>query len=170
MLDLLLHPAAYAEDQQYSKLILSTHVIHRGFNLGAIVGIGASLARTGYYKARPSKATFPIPYGSTPLSQTLRFAARGGLFGLAFGALALGGRMYSKSLIEWQDRSWRLLQHSTQNQTDHWSLIGAGLGVIAHAALYRSASTPMRLFGAGALGSSSAIVLMMISRGFKSEL
>jgi hypothetical protein len=159
MLDLLLVPAAYVEDQPYSKMILTTHVLHRGFNMGAIVGIGASLATTTVYKLRNK----PGLNATSTLPRTLLFAARGGMFGLGLGALALGGRMYSKSLIEWQDRSWRLLQHPTQNQTDHFSLIGAGIGIAAQAFVYQS-RTPRALLGAAALGSSAAIVLMLVSR------
>lgn len=158
MLDLFLSPAAYAEDQPHSHLILGTHVIHRGFNLGAMIGIGSSLAVHSYRKLNKSPSYTP----SNLFSQTLTGAARGGMVGLGFGVLAVTGRMYSKDLIEWQDRSWRLLHHPTQNQTDHWSAFGAATGAIG-GAMYNT-TTPRALLGGAALGSSAAIVIMLAYR------
>jgi hypothetical protein len=155
MLDLFIPPAAFAEDQPYSRLILSVHVIHRGFNMGAILGIGSSLAINTFRKVRKPGYTYS-------LAHTLQFAARGGLIGLGFGALALTGRMYSKELIEWQDRSWRLLQHSTQNQTDHWSVAGATVGALT-SVVYK-ATTARALMGGAAMGSSAAIIAMLAYR------
>lgn len=160
MLDLLIEPAPYAEDQPYSRFILGTHVIHRGFNMGAIIGTAASLSVASYGKLR--KPGFQYSFG-----KTLRYASRGGLYGLGFGALALTGRMYNAETIGWQDRSWRLLQHPTQNETDHWSLAGASIGAITTAA-YRSTS-PRALLGGASVGSAAAIVAMMVTRGLRGE-
>ncbi|UZJ55798.1 hypothetical protein CBS101457_005118 [Exobasidium rhododendri] len=162
MLDLLFTPAAYAEDQPHSRLILSVHVIHRGFNLGSFVGITSSLAIASFQKLR-AKPGLTSPH---LFSNSLKFASRGGLIGLGFGAVALTGRMYSKDLIEWQDRSWRLLQHPTQNQTDYWSIAGAGVGVFVTGVVYK-AVTPRALFGGAAIGSSSAIIAMLAYRALR---
>jgi hypothetical protein len=160
MLDLLIAPAAFAEDQPYSRLILGIHVIHRGFNLGSFIGVTSSLALGAFSKARSR----PFSFSTT----TIRYAARGGLLGLGFGALALTGRMYSRDLIEWQDRSWRLLQHPTQNQTDHWSVAGAGAGALWGAVAQRATvAGPRALMGGAAIGSSSAIVAMMAYRAMR---
>lgn len=164
MLDLFMKPAAYAEEQTYSQLILGTHVLHRGFNMGAILGTAASLSVASYSRLRKPGYVYSF-------SHTLRYASRGSVFGLGFAALALTGRMYDKELIEWQDRSWRLLQHPTQNQTDHWSLAGAALGLLTMAA-YRTgpAPSPRFLLGGAAVGSSAAIIAMMVYRGARGEL
>lgn len=159
MLELIVPPADYAEDQEYGRLVLGVHVLHRGFNMGAIIGIASSLAVSTVRRVR--KPGYQYAFG-----HTLRFAARGGLYGLGLGGLALAGRMYSRDLIEWQDRSWRLLRHPTQNQTDDWSLAGASAGMVAAAAMYRAAM-PRALVGGAALGSSAAIVAMLAVRSIR---
>lgn len=132
-MDLFIRPTLHAEDLPYSRLILGVHVIHRGFDAWSLIGVGSALGVSGF-KAIQSRAKgnpSSIPTMSSPLlSRIVRYSSRTGLFGLAFGAIFLTGVMYNKSLIEWQDRSWRLLHNSGQNQTDHWSFAGATLGAI----------------------------------------
>lgn len=157
-MDLVLKQAAYAEEQPYSRAILITHVIHRGFNMWSILGTGATLAWAGY-KRPPLSTLYPT---------LLAGAARGGIFGLGFGALAVTGRMWGRDLVEWQDRSWRLLGHATQNSTDHWSLVGAAAGAVASGTVYESTAKQLsmgtRLMGGAALGSTLGIVAMLVSR------
>lgn len=160
-MDLFFTPAAYAEDQANSKLILGVHVIHRGFNQGSFLGIGTSLATTTIRKMRKPG------YHFCSLSNLIRFASRGGLFGVGLGTIMLGGKMYNKDLIEWQDRSWRILDHFTQNQTDHWILTGATIGMVIQG-LYRSRN-PRALVGGAAMGSSAGIVVMLAYRAINGE-
>jgi hypothetical protein len=38
--------------------------------------------------------------------------------------------MRGREEIEWQDRSWRLLENEGQLETDDWTVVGAGAGAI----------------------------------------
>jgi len=110
--------SAYAEDQPYSYTILTTHVLHRGFTSGALVGSFIGLGR--HLIRRPAQ----------PLAVTvLRSTGFGAAFGTGFLALGLAGRMWDKTPIEWADRSWRLLENKGQVEVDDWSLGGAALGI-----------------------------------------
>lgn len=166
-MDFFFAPAAYAEDQANSKIILGVHVLHRGFNLGSMLGIGASLATMTFQKMRSTSGLIHI---YSPLSNTIQFASKGGIYGVGLGAIMLAGRMYDKDLIEWQDRSWRLLNHSTQIQTDEFSLVGAIIGYNLQT-VYRSTypKAPRALFGGAAMGSSAAIVAMLAYRAISGE-
>ena len=44
-------------------------------------------------------------------------------------AVGLPMMMRGRELIEWQDRSWRLLANAGQVEVDNWSLLGAAVGV-----------------------------------------
>ncbi|CUS13837.1 unnamed protein product [Tuber aestivum] len=112
------HPD-YAEDQPYSRTILTTHVLHRGANVGAAFGALYGAARYGL-SAHARKL---------PLATSMVQASGVGVV-LATGvaALALSGRMYGRQGIEWQDRSWRLLENRPQNGIDEWSASGALVG------------------------------------------
>lgn len=76
--------------------------------------------------------------------------------------LALAGRMYGREEIEWKDRSWRLLENKSQNQTDEWSAAGMVGGAVVGATAGRSvgvASWRAAMGGAGA-GSVLGVVVM----------
>jgi len=80
-------------------------------------------------------------------------------------ALALAGRMYDKTQIEWADRSWRLLENKGQVEVDNWSLGGAALGA---AGAYFSPSVAKMgwrgLLGASGLGSLAGVGGYMVYR------
>lgn len=48
-------------------------------------------------------------------------------------AIMLPARMWGRERIEWQDRSWRLLENRGQLAVDDWSLGGTVLGVVGMA-------------------------------------
>ncbi len=60
-------------------------------------------------------------------ARVLRSAGVGSLWGIGFLAVGLVGRMWGRTEIEWQDRSWRLLENRGQVETDDWTL-GGGCG------------------------------------------
>jgi len=112
------HPD-YAEDQPYSHIILTTHVLHRGANLGAALGAlygGARFVLSAHARKSPLAAS------------VIRGAGVGVVAATGLAAVALSWRMYGRQKIEWQDRSWRLLENKPQNKIDEWSASGALVG------------------------------------------
>ncbi|KAF3008868.1 hypothetical protein E8E13_011009 [Curvularia kusanoi] len=106
------------------------------------------------------------PAGSSiVLSRLLLGSGRGLVLGAVAGAAMTWGRMRGKEEIEWQDRSWRLLENKGEVQTD-WETIGAtGVGAVAGAAAARRGAIPLSagraaLGGAG-LGLGSGILFMI---------
>ncbi|KAI9328955.1 hypothetical protein BDR26DRAFT_1012037 [Obelidium mucronatum] len=135
-MDQLFEVAAYTEDQKNSHLILHVHVAHRAVNaLSAVTTLGL-MARS----VLGGKKTVPL------MASVLRGNAVAVLLGVAGSAAMVEMKMQDKQPIEWQDRSWRLLNNKLQNQIDVWSAGGALTG--------------MALFGlrAGAKGHGGAFV------------
>jgi len=115
------HPP-YAEDQPHTTAILTTHVLLRGFQLGAAVGPIAAPIRYRILRRAPS----PPPFLPTLLHTTSSSA----FVGTGILALALVGRMWGREDIEWKDRAWRLLENEGQVEVDTWS----GVGMVGGAA------------------------------------
>lgn len=64
--------------------------------------------------------------------------------------------MYGRELIEWQDRSWRLLENRGQVEMDDWTYIGMGAGVVA--ALGTGSLKGLGVRGVlGAMGAGSVV-------------
>ncbi|KAH8590965.1 hypothetical protein B0O99DRAFT_663872 [Bisporella sp. PMI_857] len=125
------HPP-YAEDQPLSHTILYVHVLTRGLQTGALLGLGAS-SLTLPLRRIPSLA----PRLSTrPAAMLLlRGSGVGGVVGVGAMAAMMPFYMKGKEEIEWQDRSWRLLENKGQVECDDWTY--AGILVGAGAALRR---------------------------------
>lgn len=45
--------------------------------------------------------------------------------------VAIPGRMWGREEIEWQDRSWRLLENKGQVECDDWTYAGMAAGALA---------------------------------------
>lgn len=144
------HPD-YAEDQPLYRTILTTHVLYRGFQTGALVGSAVGASRYAYQSVfrKPASATVgvhtPPSVGSTAtaaaagarplfLPTLLRSAGVGAAVGTGALAVTLVARMWGREEIEWRDRSWRLLENKGQKEVDSLSLVGA-LGGAAAVAL-----------------------------------
>ncbi|MCJ1421311.1 hypothetical protein MMC32_007674 [Xylographa parallela] len=127
---------AYAEDQPLAHTILTTHVFFRGFQSGAAVGLLLGSARHSLSLLRqrrnpPSLSQLYAPARLAFLPATIvRSTAVGAVVGTAVMAVALPGRMWGREEIEWQDRSWRLLENKGQQEVDAWGIIGAGVGAL----------------------------------------
>ncbi|KAK2603461.1 hypothetical protein QQS21_004321 [Conoideocrella luteorostrata] len=115
---------SYAEDQPLPYTILTTHVLTRGFQTGSLIGLTA----TGIRQAIP-----PLRRPGIMSQRILLSSSTGSLVGLGLITLALGGRMYGRERIEWQDRSWRLLENRGQVEMDDWTYLGMGAGAVAAA-------------------------------------
>jgi hypothetical protein len=123
MLSSIVPRAEYAEDQAYYKSILTTHVLYRGFQSGAVLGVGIGFARALILRRRGN----PIKYPST----LLRSMGVWGITGTALMVVGLPIMMMNKENIEWRDRSYRLLANQPQEEVDNWTLAGSALGGIA---------------------------------------
>lgn len=112
------------EDQPYPHLILTTHVFTRAAQAGSLVGIGlgsgALLVRQ--FRKLPS---------ATLATTIVRSAGVGSVIGIGILAAGLPIRMWGRERIEWQDRSWRLLENKGQLECDDWTYPGMALGFAA---------------------------------------
>ena len=137
--------SAYAEDQRLARTILSTHVLHRGFQSGALVGSAVGAGRWALARWRTGAAAGIAP-------ALLRPVGFGAAVGTGLMIVGLPARMWGREEIEWQDRSWRLLENEGQVQVDRWSVAGSLAG--AATAAWRAPA--VRSFGwrgwAGAVG------------------
>ncbi|MCJ1356567.1 MAG: hypothetical protein MMC33_006562 [Icmadophila ericetorum] len=139
--------APYAEDQPYAHTILWTHTLYRGFQTGATIGILTGATRAAFF-SRPVASAIAVSFWPHFSTTVLRHAGIGSLVGTALMVIAVPLRMRGREEIEWQDRSWRLLENKHQVEVDDFSLLGMAGGAAA-AALAR----PMGSLLSGTLGS-----------------
>ncbi|KXT07507.1 hypothetical protein AC579_2172 [Pseudocercospora musae] len=146
--------AAYAEEQPYPHALLYSHVLYRGFQTGATLGLGSVALQSAY--------------GSVPRAAILPITGRWALITTTLMVPATHGRMYGREEIEWKDRSWRLLENEGQVETDDWSLVGTLAG--AAASLRRSAveetggTRVLRVAGGAGVGSMIGVAGYMLWR------
>ena len=108
----------YAEDQPYSKAILTAHVVDRAFQSGAAIGFTTGVIRSLIRKqALATTILAPTGYGA--------------LIGAGLMVPLLPYYMKDKTDIEWKDRSWRLLENEGQKEVDDWTSVGLVGGTIA---------------------------------------
>lgn len=144
------HPS-YAEDQALSKTILTTHVVVRTITLSTLVACGITTARQVIPFLRPKATTTALA------PRLMRSASTGTVAALGIGALMTLGRMYGRQEIEWQDRSWRLLENRGQVETDDWTVAGAVVGALVAGRAARGLGWRGVVGGAG-LGSVGGMV------------
>lgn len=138
---------SYAEDQPVPHVVLATHVLTRALAAGSLAGLGVAAARQAVPAwRRPGGAPALVSH------RILGASSAGALWGLGVGAAALAGRMYGRELVEWQDRSWRLLENRGQLEMDDWTYLGMGAGVAAAWA----AGSLKGLGGRGVMGAVGA--------------
>lgn len=157
--------AEYAENQEFPRVILYTHVIHRMVNLSTGIAVISTGARFAYRKLRPPSDPTKVAILQQSITKSLVSASyKSMLIGPAVGAIATTLLMRNKALIEWQDRSWRLLSNNGQNLTDKWSLgglvIGGALGTVV-SRRYKI-SLPKAVTGSAGLGCLAGLTCMMI--------
>jgi hypothetical protein len=116
----------YAEDQPLAVPILTTHVLTRGFQCGAVIG---PIAGTVRHSLSPSLRAS----GQSLSTAILRSAGWSSIVSTGVLAVALAARMHGREHIEWADRSWCLLENKGQVEVDDWSLGGAVVGGLATA-------------------------------------
>lgn len=149
----------FAEDQPHPTAILTTHVLFRGFQTGAMLGPVVATAQRLYLSRRnPSKI---MPF----LPAVIRATGTSAIVGTGLLALALVGRMWGREDIEWRDRSWRLLENKGQVEVDTWSLIGTGLGPLGLLFTQGGRGVGWKMFvGSAGLGGTAGVIGYMIWR------
>lgn len=119
----------YAEDQPLSRTILTTHVIARAITASALISAGITTTRQLVPAFRPKVTDLSLA------PRLLRSASTGTLVAVGLGAAMTVGRMQGRDEIEWQDRSWRLLENKGQVETDDWTVAGMAAGAAVGAAV-----------------------------------
>ncbi|KAK6827021.1 hypothetical protein RU639_004564 [Aspergillus parasiticus] len=142
----------YAEDQPFPKLVLTGHVLDRSFQAGAFLGSTTGLIRIGLLAYQPTSnnkfyTRFIIPPGSTPATLLMRSTGTGAVLGLGAMAAMLPYYLVKWEPIEWQDRSWRLLENPGQVEVDTWGFVGAVLGVTGLVVMARRNGRMFQLTG-----------------------
>ncbi|PIG80178.1 hypothetical protein AARAC_005561 [Aspergillus arachidicola] len=142
----------YAEDQPFPKLVLTGHVLDRSFQAGAFLGSTTGLIRIGLLAYQPTSSNkfytrFIIPPGSTPATLLMRSTGTGAVIGLGAMAAMLPYYLVKWEPIEWQDRSWRLLENPGQVEVDTWGFVGAVLGVTGLVVMARRNGRMFQLTG-----------------------
>lgn len=133
--------SGYAEDQHLAKTILTTHIVTRSITTGTIIGMGVVGIRQ-IIKPTTNKALW---------DKFLIGSSRGILAVSSLAALGLVARMWGRDKIEWQDRSWRLMENEGQLETDDWTY--AGMAAAACFAIFRGKTGPARLGWQGINGA-----------------
>ncbi|KAG9234734.1 hypothetical protein BJ875DRAFT_460754 [Amylocarpus encephaloides] len=118
---------AYAEDQPYSHSILWVHVLTRAISTGTVVGTGITSTS---YLLRQFKILSPSPLSSTFTGTLLRSQGVGAVVATGLLVVGLPVRMAGRTEIEWQDRSWRLLENKWQVECDDWTYAGMAGGAM----------------------------------------
>lgn len=155
---------SFAEDQPLAKTILTTHVATRAVTTGTIIGMGITLTRQLIPSLR-SKSTKPF---ATRLLATTSVSI---LYTLGICGVGLVGRMWGREDIEWQDRSWRLLESKGQVEVDDWTYQGmaaaSATALVGKLRAPESAVATMGwkgLVGAAGLGSVGGVMGYMAWR------
>ena len=145
----------YAEDQPYARTILTTHVLDRGFQSGAVIGLGIGAVRS-LVRRQPIATAI------------LRSTGLGAIIGTALMIPGLPFYMWNTSDIEWQDRSWRLLENEGQKEVDDWTSVGFVGGALATARseAFRQARSGrwLKLIGGTAVGELLGVAGYMVWR------
>lgn len=148
---------SFVEDQPLSKTLLSTHVLYRGFQTGAILSPAFTFPR--YYLSKSPKP--PL------LPLLLKNSGRGALIGTGVLTFGLVGRLWGKTEIEWKDRAWRLLENEWQMEVDDFSVVGSLVGVGVGLVGMRRGRVPVgrgMVLGSAAVGNVVGVGAYMIWR------
>lgn len=173
------HPT-HAEDQPYAKSLLYIHVFHRGFEAGGLIGSlygSYKLYRHSHKIQQPSSAPAPALTSALIKNTGMRTifyptVARSSLIGAGATMLLLTGRMWGAEDVEWQDRSWRLLENEGQVMHDLYADVGAGVGAAAGVASVVASRLPVSVMvrevvGRAGLGAVLGFVGCEVVRGYK---
>lgn len=153
MTSLFPHPS-HAEDQPNARTILYLHVLRAStmtFSFLSVPLTALSLLTT-HLRKQPLAPRHA-------LSLLLRNSARGLVIGALAGPAMTWARMRGREEVEWQDRSWRLLENQGEVRTD-WETMGAAGAAAARRGVVVLGVGRAALGGAG-LGLGSGVLFMV---------
>jgi hypothetical protein len=159
MTSLFPHPS-HAEDQPNARTILYLHVLRASTMTFSFL----SMPLTGLTLLTTHLRNQPLAPRHA-LSLLLRNSARGIVIGALAGPAMTWARMRGREEVEWQDRSWRLLENQGEVRTD-WETVGAaGVGAVAGAAAARRGMVVLGMgraaLGGAGLGLGSGVLFMV---------
>ncbi|KAF2646995.1 hypothetical protein K491DRAFT_615504 [Lophiostoma macrostomum CBS 122681] len=158
--------AAYAEDQHSAHAILYLHVTRAAAMAGSFLSLITAPVSALVWPAR-SLASHKLPFATALLPRLLIHSSRGLVVGSIAGVLMTWGRMRGKEEIEWQDRSWRLLENEGEKRTDWWTFGGTSVGAVAGLLAARRGRIPVPVgraaLGGAGVGMNAGIAYMVYS-------
>ncbi|KAL6406837.1 hypothetical protein AUP68_09645 [Ilyonectria robusta] len=143
------HPP-YAEDQPLPRTFMTVHILTRAVVSGSL--LATVIAGAG--QLIPSWR-LPLPQFTSRLLHA-SFATTLVTMGLSEAFMLF--YMRDREEIEWQDRSWRLLESETQRGIDDWTYVGMAAGP---AMVLASKGTTLGLaatLGASGLGANVGVM------------
>ncbi|KAF9698578.1 hypothetical protein EKO04_003815 [Ascochyta lentis] len=159
MTSLFPHPP-YAEDQPNAHAILYLHVMRAS----AMTFTFLSLPLTGV-TILASRLRRHHVTTTAAMSRTLLNSGRGLVLGTVAGAAMTRSRMRGREEIEWQDRSWRLLENKGEVDTDWETIAGTGAGAVVGVVAARRGVVPVGMgkavLGGAGVGLSSGVLFMI---------
>ncbi|KAF7556459.1 hypothetical protein G7Z17_g1467 [Cylindrodendrum hubeiense] len=143
------HPP-YAEDQPLPRTFMTVHILTRAVVSGSLL----ATVIVGAGQLIPSRRR-PLPQFTTRL---LRASFATTLVTMGLSEAFLLYHMRGKEEIEWQDRSWRLLDSDTQRGIDDWTYVGMAAGPAVVLASKGTALGLVATLGAGGLGANVGVM------------
>lgn len=171
--------AEYAEDQTLAHTILTTHVLHRGFQTGALLGAlggtalsfrkAASAVASQTHSSAPlaDASARPLTMPPSRIARILGTTGRSSLWATGIMAVIMVPFMGTRTKIEWQDRSWRLLENEGQVLCDDFSVAGTVAGGVVAFARERGATQMgkgIRVVGGMGIGNLIGVAGYMVYR------
>ncbi|KAF0709602.1 Aste57867_5827 [Aphanomyces stellatus] len=139
------------EEQTLSQEVLYAHVTARSVQLCAAVASFGTLASIPFMK----EPALPI------VPRVLRNNFRAVTLGLFLGPFMTYGRMRGMDVVEWKDRSWRLLQNPGQNNVDIALTAGSVVcGLAAVVGMKAPQAAAVRFLGGVGIGSFAGLGLL----------
>jgi hypothetical protein len=146
---------AYEEDQPYGKSILWAHILTRVPPTAAVLGGAITV---GSLTLRKLNILAPKALPSSFTTSLLRSIGVSTVYTTGLVALATALRMHGREGIEWQERSWRLLENKGQVECDDFTYAGTALGLLG--GVGKKMPWQVRLGGLGA-GSLMGVMTYM---------
>ncbi|PQE20682.1 hypothetical protein CJF30_00001997 [Rutstroemia sp. NJR-2017a BBW] len=146
---------AYEEDQPYGKSILWAHILTRVPPTAAVLGATTAV---GGLTLRKLKILAPKALPSSFTTTLLRSIGVSTVYTTGVVAIATALKMHGREEIEWQERSWRLLENKGQVECDDFMYGGMALGLLG--GVGKKLPWQVRLGGLGA-GSLMGVMTYM---------
>jgi hypothetical protein len=156
--------------------LLYVHVFHRGFEAGGLIGLVYGNYKLYKHRQQLKQVSQTASTATLAKNAGLRnifypTMARSSLIGAGLTMILLTGRMWGAENVEWQDRSWRLLENEGQVMHDLYADVAGG---VAAASAVVGASRPpsmsvmtREMVGRAGLGAVVGFVACEVVRGYR---